>query len=292
MRENQKRGHMKNSVTESVRNDLLARISHLETVLGGDVLTIHSPILFGIDQSVRTALEQVPKKKKKLYVILNTPGGIAEVVERIVNTIRHFYQEVAFLIPDRAMSAGTILVISGDEIWMDYYSCLGPIDPQIQKDNRLIPALAYLKQFERLIEKANNGQLSTAEAMLLGKLDLAELHQFEQARELSISLLTNWLAKYKFKHWTTTETQKKPVTPKDKEERAEEIARLLSDNEKWHSHGRGIGIETLRQDLNLKINSFDEIPELPKALFDYFKLFMSFVESRNIESFVHNKGYF
>ena len=283
---------MENSVTESVKNDLQARIVKLENMLGGDVLTIHSPILFGIDSRVREALDKFTAKKGKLFIILNTPGGIAEVVERIVNTIRHSYQEVAFVIPDRAMSAGTILVMSGDEIWMDYYSCLGPIDPQIQKDGKLIPALAYLKQFERLIVKANNGQLSTAEAMLLGKLDLAELHLFEQARELSISLLKNWLTKFKFKTWVKTESRSVTVTPEIKERRAEEIARMLSDNEIWHSHGRGIGIETLRNDLKLKINSFDEIPGLSKALFDYFNLFMSFVSSRSIESFVHNRDYF
>lgn len=151
--------------------------------------------------------------------------------------------------------------------------------------------MAYLKQFERLIGKANQGQLSTAEAMLLGKLDLAELHLFEQARELSISLLKNWLTRFKFKNWLQTETRKIPVTPEMREQRAEEIARVLSDNEKWHSHGRGIGIQVLRTDLNLKINDFSEIPNLPKVLYAYFNLLQSFLVSQNSEVFIHNRRY-
>jgi len=52
---------------------------------------------------------------------------------------------VDFLIPSHAMSAGTILAMSGDAIHMDYYSVLGPIDPQVEnQEGRLIPALGYL----------------------------------------------------------------------------------------------------------------------------------------------------
>jgi len=43
---------------------------------------------------------------------------------------------------------------------------------------------------------------------LLQQLDLAELHSFEEARELSNSLLKEWLATYKFKDWTITETHR------------------------------------------------------------------------------------
>jgi len=135
-----------------------------------------------------------------LAVILDTPGGIAEVVERMVNTIRyHYNDEVYFEIPNRAMSVGTIFAMSGDKIFMSYFSVLGPIDPQIEKDGKLVPALSYLNQYERLCQKADAGQLNTAEYAQLSKLDLGELHQFEQARELSIELLENWLSQYKFK---------------------------------------------------------------------------------------------
>jgi len=54
----------------------------------------------------------------------------------------------------------------------------------------MIPALGYLLQYERLIEKDRQGTLTTAEVqILLSSFDQAELHSFEQARELTITLL-------------------------------------------------------------------------------------------------------
>ena len=55
-------------------------------------------------------------------------------------------------------------------------------------------------------------------------MDLAEMHQFEMARDLSISLLKQWLATYKFKDWTTTETNQTTVAPSMRVARAEAIA--------------------------------------------------------------------
>jgi ClpP class serine protease len=75
-------------------------------------------------------LAELSKKRRKLVFVLETPGGYAEVARRISDALRHHYDEVDFLIPSHAMSAGTILVMSGDAIHMDYHSVLGPIDPQ------------------------------------------------------------------------------------------------------------------------------------------------------------------
>jgi membrane-bound ClpP family serine protease len=227
-----------------------------------------------------------------LTIILDTPGGIVEVAERMVNTIRFHYKEVIFIVPDRAMSAGTVFVMSGDRIMMDYFSCLGPIDPQIEKEGKLVPALSYLNQFNRLNEKARKGNLTTAEYALLSKLDLGELHQFEQARELSIDLLRKWLSTYKFKNWTKTETRGELVTTETKEKRAKEIADYLSDNEKWHSHGRGINMETLRKELKFKIDDIDEKPDFSFKVKEYFELLRNYMIRNSISSFVHTKEFF
>ena len=120
---------------------------------------------------------------------------------------------VDFLIPSHAMSAGTILAMSGDAIHMDYYSVLGPIDPQVEnQEGRLIPALGYLIRYEDLLEKANSGNITAAELNILLNFDQGDLYRFTQARDLSISLLEEWLVKYKFKDWTTTETHGDPVS--------------------------------------------------------------------------------
>lgn len=51
------------------------------------------------------------------------------------------------------MSAGTVLVMSGNKIYMNYFSVLGPIDPQIERPGgTMVPGLGYLIKYDRLIE--------------------------------------------------------------------------------------------------------------------------------------------
>lgn len=255
-------------------------------------MSIVSDIVPGLDGSVRDAIEMKTTKKDKIAIILQTQGGIVEVVERIVQVIRSFYKEVIVIVPDQAMSAGTVFALSADRIMMDYFSRLGPIDPQIPKDNKLVPALAYLNQYEKLNEKAKAGSLTTAEYAMLNKLDLAELYQFEQARELSIELLINWLSQYKFKNWKTTETRNDVVTDDMKETRAKEIAQLLNNPERWHSHGRGIDISTLRNELNLRIEDYSENLKLCSSIKIYFNLLTDYMTREQLNSFVHTKEHF
>ena len=277
---------------DHIKNQLTHGLVKIGRKLDSDVVTIISPIIPGLEHRLRQAIERLPKGKKTVSVILDTPGGVVEVVERMVAVLRSVYDEVIVVVPDRAMSAGTILALSADRIMMDHLSCLGPIDPQIEREGKLVPALSYLNQFERLNEKAQNGQLSTAEYALLNKLDLGELYQFERARELSIDLLIKWLTQYKFKNWEQTETGKNEVTEAMKVKRAGEIAALLNDPEKWHSHGRAIDARTLREEVNLKIDSFEEDVALNKAIRDYFELLRDYMHRGELLSFVHTRGYF
>ncbi|KAA6204673.1 MAG: hypothetical protein DU429_06790 [Candidatus Tokpelaia sp.] len=73
----------------------------------------------------------VPIKSPVSPFFLTTGGGQAEAAEKFVDILRHNYGEVYFVVPVAAMSAGTILCMAGDKIYMDYSSSLGPIDPQI-----------------------------------------------------------------------------------------------------------------------------------------------------------------
>jgi hypothetical protein len=275
-----------------IREQLNNHLAKIEQFLNADGISIISPILYGLDLRVRDAIELIKEKKNTLVVIHDTPGGVVEVVERIVDCIRHFYKEVIFIIPDRAMSAGTIFALSGDRILMDYYSCLGPIDPQIEKDGKLVPALSYLNQFERLNKKAQEGKLTSAEYALLSKLDLGELYQFEQARELSCELLVEWLTKYKFKNWTKTKTRQVEVTDQLKKERADEIAKLLNNTERWHTHGRGIDKQTLMDEIKLEIEDYTTIEGLGKIIREYSELLKDYMARGNLISFVHSRGYF
>lgn len=281
-------------VNTFVEKQLDRLASEMEKKLDHDIMAIVGPIFPGLDDAVRQAIEarkqQPAGLKRGLAIILDTGGGIIEIVERMVNTIRHHYGEVTMIIPSRAMSAGTVFAMSGDRIMMDYFSCLGPIDPQIERNGKLVPALSYLVQFERLKERAAKGEITTAEMVLLQQLDLAELHSFEEARELSNTLLKEWLAKFKFKDWAKTETRQLDVTPQMREERALEVAQKLMDHQRWHSHGRPISMEVLQRDLKLKIEDFGADPDLSKQIKEYHQFLADYMGKIGVYSIVHTNG--
>lgn len=282
-------------VDRHTRSTLNTYLGKIEEVLDADALTIYGPILFGLENVVKETVELFQNRRSRIAVVLDTPGGTVEVVERMVEVIRHHYDEVNFLIPNLAMSAGTVFVMAGNRIFMSYFSGLGPIDPQIVKDGKLVPALAYLNQYERLCKKAVDGELNTIEYVLLNQFDLGELYQFEQARELSHEFLIKWLSTYKFKDWDKHSSTGTPVTEEDKAQRAKEIAAALSDNERWHSHARMISRDTLVSDpkLRLKIEKLEDTPELLNALEEYFRLLRDYAGWAQDPPFVvHTRDYF
>lgn len=263
-----------------IEQQLDYRLGQVEKAADVDLLTFMGPLFPPADEQVKDAVEAIePKrrvqpKRRTLMVILETDGGLIDVAERMARIFRHHYRRVDFVIPSYAMSAGTVLVMSGDSIHMDYASILGPIDPQVRKrGGGWVPALGYLEQFERLIEKSRDGDLTTAEmTYLIQNFDPAELYRYEQERELSIALLEEWLVKFKFKNWKLTETRGLKVNREMKVERAKRIGRLLNKTDKWHSHSRGISMNVLRRDLNLRIDDFGADQTLGPAISNYYRL--------------------
>ncbi len=282
---------MSTSTFDAIKATSTRLATDLEAALDADVMAILGPIVPGAEHKVRDAAELTTNRRRKLAVVLSTPGGVVEIAERMVGVLRHHYSEVIFVVPDVAMSAGTVFAMSGDAIMMSYFSCLGPIDPQVQRGGTLVPALSYLVQYNRLIQKASNGTLNTAEYAMLTKLDLAELHKFEEARELSISLLVKWLTTYKFKDWKITETTKKAVTQADREARAKDIAEKLADHQLWHSHGRGIPMQVLVNDLKLKIDDYRKDPDVAGKIDHYFSFLTDLIEKQNIPHLVHTRQF-
>ncbi len=119
---------------QTTREKLDKRLRDLESVFKSDVIFIYAQMDYGMIKFFRDFIEDLKNdnsKNRTLTIILNTPGGSVEAVEKFVDIIRFHYKKVDFVIPDLALSAGTVFCLSGDEIYMDYSSSLGPIDPQI-----------------------------------------------------------------------------------------------------------------------------------------------------------------
>lgn len=267
----------------------------VEKILDCDVLYYYGELRTGLIPHFRSAVEKMADNDRRntLGVCLTTPGGEAEAVEKMVEIVRHHYDQVIAIVPQAAMSAGTIFCMACDKIYMDYSSSLGPIDPQVpdREQKFLVPALGYLDKVAELIAKSKHGDISPAEFAILQAQDLGTIRFYEQAKVLSTRLLTQWLTQYKFKDWLehATTDPGTPVTHEQKEARAQEIAELLSDNNYWNSHGRMIGMATLRNVLKLKIDDFGDNEALRTAIRRYSDTLTDYLGRANAPFYIYNR---
>jgi len=256
----------------------------------------YGEIRAGMVNVFRNFIESLASHRKKrdiLAICLTTPGGEAEAVEKMVDIARHHYAKLYFIVPGAAFSAGTIFCMSGDKIFMDYSSSLGPIDPQVpDKEGKfLVPALGYLDKVQELVDKSAQNIISPGELAILIRQDLAMLRFYEQARDLSTALLKLWLVSYKFKDWTQHRTTNPGtiVTEPEKEARAAEIAAKLADNKIWHSHGRMIGMNTLRKILRLEIDDYGQDKDLRMNIRVYSDTLTDYLNRSGLKLYLHNR---
>lgn len=221
----------------------------------------------------------VPKEYKEIDIVLVTPGGIANQVSNFVNTLRPRFDKVNFILLDKAMSAGTIFIMSGDEIIMSNQSKFGPIDPQIpNREGRYVPAQSLLLTLEDIKKRGeeklkNNRQPDWTDIQLLRNIDPRDIGLAEIASKHSSEITKDFLKKYKFKTWEKHSTSNKLVTETEKEERAKEIANLLCNHSIWKDHGHAINRDIAKNRCKLKITHSEDIKGLDRAMRRMWALF-------------------
>jgi ClpP class serine protease len=88
---------------------------------------------------------QMTDDEVPLDIILHTPGGLVLAAVQIAWAIREHKGKVTVFVPHYAMSGGTLIALSADEIVMSKHAVLGPIDPQVGQS----PAASLLKVVEQ-----------------------------------------------------------------------------------------------------------------------------------------------
>jgi ClpP class serine protease len=77
-------------------------------------------------------------RSKGLDLILHTPGGDMAATESLVDYLRQMFgKDIRAIVPQIAMSGGTMIALAWKEILMGKHSNLGPIDPQFSGAERL-----------------------------------------------------------------------------------------------------------------------------------------------------------
>ena len=87
--------------------------------------------------SVRQFADQLltlPTGTKKIDLLVNSLGGDGLASWRLITMIREYLGKdghINCLVPYYAFSAGTLIAVGSNEIFMHPLACLGPVDPQI-----------------------------------------------------------------------------------------------------------------------------------------------------------------
>jgi len=209
---------------------------------------------------------------RAIDLILETPGGSGEVAEDLVKAMRGKYEEVGVIIPGYAKSAGTIIAMAGDEILMGPHSALGPIDAQMSFQGKRFSADAFLEGLKQIKQEVDEtGSLNRAYIPILQGISPGEIQHARNALDFAKILVTDWLARYKFRTWDRHTSNQDVVTDDEKTCRANEIADMLCDHGKWKTHGRSIKITDL-EEMRLRITDYSRDEELHDAIQRYYVL--------------------
>lgn len=168
-------------------------------------------------------------KSKGLDLILHTPGGDVAATESIVDYLRRIFgTNIRVIVPQIAMSAGTMIACSAEEIIMGKQSNLGPIDPHIGG----IPTHGVIYEFNKAIKevKADPATLPIWQ-IIISKYHPTFLQTCQNAIDMSTEMVTEWLKTSMFRLET------------DAEERARRIVDHLNNHLDTKSHSRHIHID-------------------------------------------------
>ena len=126
-----------------------------------------------------------------LDLILHTPGGNIAATESIVDYLRRMFgNDIRAIIPQIAMSSGTMIACSCKEIVMGKQSNLGPIDPQFGG----IPCYGVIEEFNKaLSEIAVKPETIPIWQTIVSKYHPTFIGECQNARDWSRQMVTAWL---------------------------------------------------------------------------------------------------
>lgn len=176
-------------------------------------------------------------RAKGLDLLLHTPGGSIAAAESIVDYLRRMFgNNIRAIVPQIAMSAGTMVACACSEIVLGKQSNLGPIDPQMNG----MPANGVLREFEQAAKevKADPSRIAIWQP-IIGKYHPSFLQECVNAIAWSKTVVTDWLTTGMFQGDLRASTK------------AKRVVRELSDYKKMRTHGRHVHIDQCKS-LGLK----------------------------------------
>lgn len=229
-------------------------LANMEKYTGRNVIAYYSGFLQK-DNSYAMAINDNDKngfmqavhrldKSKGLDLVIHTPGGDLAAVESIVSYLKMvFGNDIRAIVPQIAMSAGTMIALACKEIVMGKHSNLGPIDPQFGG----LSCAAVLEEFETACEEIKRDPSRIPMwTPIIQNYHPTFLGMCQNAIDWGIEMVKKWLMDNMLADRT------------EKEGLAKNIVDELSSPRRTKSHARHIHIEECRN-LGIKVTALETL---------------------------------
>lgn len=212
-------------------------------------------------------------RKKGLDLMLHTPGGSIAVTESIVDYLKTMFgRDIRAVVPQIAMSAGTMIACACREIVMGSHSSLGPIDPQMNG----IPAAGVIEEFKRAhAEIVKDNTRIAVWQFVLGKYPPSYFGQCENA--------VNWAKEFARR---SLEENMLSAEPRRKE-LAGAIVNYLTDFTNNRAHDRHIPIEECRR-IGLRVRSLEQDPQMQDRVLSVHHSYMHALANTQATKIIEN----
>ncbi len=215
-------------------------------------------------------------RSKGLDLIIHSPGGHIAATEAIVNYLwTMFDKDVRAIVPQIAMSAGTMIACSCKSILMGKQSSLGPVDPQLGG----VAAQAVLDEFDMAVESIDKDPRTLPLwQSIIGKYHPTFILECIQAIQWSRDMVATWLKDNMLDG--SAEPEKSSLS----------IVSHLSDHTATRSHSRHLSMDKCKT-IGLFIDQLEDNNELQDLVLTTHHAFMhTFSQTSSIKIIENHMG--
>lgn len=210
------------------------------------------------------------EKKKGLDLILHTPGGDIAAAESIVDYLHSIFDDnIRAIIPQMAMSAGTMIALSCPTIIMGKESSLGPVDPQFHG----LSCQEAVDEFDQAVDAVSSNPAS------LGLWQI-RISKYTPTFLVSCKNALDWSKSYT-KSWLRRNYQLDEAA-------ADEMAKPFVDHSESKSHARHISIEQCKK-IGLNIVDLEQDDDLQDMILSLHHAYMIFFDKSTAFKAVENQ---
>lgn len=268
------------SIYDVVRRKYLAALHELT---GRNVIIYYSGWLQGADSRGNYAINDGDKigfmsacnqveHGKGLDLVLHTPGGEIAATESIIDYLHNMYDEIRVIVPQLAMSGGTMIACSAGSIVMGKQSSLGPIDPQLGN----LPAHGILEEFLQAHEEIKNDPSKIPVWQpIIAKYHPTLIGQCQKAIQWSEELVRERL-----KTGMLSDTD-------NPDEAAAQVVEQIGSHAMTKSHSRHLSADKCVE-IGLKIEKLEENQDLQDAVLSVHHACMHTLSNTGVHKIIEN----